>query len=156
MPVATSDPKADSFTEFASAAAPRLRHALTSVLGVEAGKDAASEALAYGWTNWDRVAAMKNPVGYLYVVGRNRGMRPRRNRVLFPEPPADRTPWVEPALPSSLQALPERQRQAVMLIHGYGWTQMEVAELLGISKTTVQQHLERGLVKLRKSLGVSQ
>jgi DNA-directed RNA polymerase specialized sigma24 family protein len=41
-----------------------------------------------------------------------------------------------------------------MLIHGYGWTQMEVAELLGVSKTTVQQHLERGVVKLRKSLGV--
>ena len=76
--------------------------------------------------------------------------------MLFPEPPTDSTPWVEPALPSSLKALPERQRQAVMLIHGYGWTQMEVAELLGVSKTTVQQHLERGVVKLRKSLGVDQ
>ena len=152
--MAIRDARTDSFTEFASAASPRLRHALTCVLGVEAGKDAASEALAHGWENWDRVAAMENPVGYLYVVGRNRGRRSRKNRVLFPEAPADRTPWVEPALPSSLQALPERQRQAVMLIHGYGWTQMEVAELLGVSKTTVQQHLERGVVKLRKSLGI--
>lgn len=153
--MALDDPRVDSFTEFASAAAPRLRHALTCVLGVEAGKDAASEALAYGWENWDRVAAMENPVGYLYVVGRNHGTRVRKIRVLFPEPPTDRTPWVEPALPSSLQALPERQRQAVMLIHGYGWTQMEVAELLDISKTTVQQHLERGVATLRKSLGVN-
>jgi len=154
--MAMKDARAESFTEFASTASPRLRHALTCVLGVEAGKDAAAEALIYGWENWDRVAAMENPVGYLYVFGRNRGMRSRKNRVLFPESPADRTPWVEPALPSSLQALPERQRQAVMLIHGYGWTQMEVAELLGVSKTTVQQHLERGVVKLRKSLGVNQ
>ena len=40
------------------------------------------------------------------------------------------------------------------LIYGYGWTMSEVAELLGTAKTTVQKHAERGLAKLRTTLGV--
>jgi DNA-directed RNA polymerase specialized sigma24 family protein len=34
------------------------------------------------------------------------------------------------------------------------WTRPEVAELLGISVTSVGSHLERGLAKLRAELGV--
>ena len=98
---------------------------------------------------------MGNPVGYLYVVGRNGARRSRNHRVVFPDPPADRTPWVEPGLSSALVDLPTRQRQAVMLVHGYGWTLSEVAEVLGVQKTTVQKHVERGVSKLRHRLGVN-
>jgi RNA polymerase sigma factor (sigma-70 family) len=42
----------------------------------------------------------------------------------------------------------------ITLVYGYDWTLSEVAELLGTSKSTVQKHAERGLGKLRKSLGV--
>lgn len=145
----------DSFTEFAAVAEPRLRHALTALFGVEAGKDAAAEALAAGWEQWDRVRAMDNPFGYLYVIGRNRGRRTRKRRVVFPVPPEDRTPWVEPQLAVVLAGLPERQRQVVMLVHGYGWTIGEVAETLGVGKSTVQNHLERAVAKLRSGLGVN-
>jgi RNA polymerase sigma factor (sigma-70 family) len=57
-------------------------------------------------------------------------------------------------LAGSLAGLPDRQRQAVMLVHGYGWTLSEVAEMLGVSKATVQKHADRGVRKLRDSLGV--
>ena len=57
--------------------------------------------------------------------------------------------WVEPALPAALAELTERQRLAVGLVHGYGWTLREVAELCGLRVTTVQNHLERGLAHLR-------
>jgi RNA polymerase sigma factor (sigma-70 family) len=63
-------------------------------------------------------------------------------------------PDVEPRLPEALAALSERQRTVVVLIHCFQWTQSEVAELLGLSKTTVQNHLERGMDGLRREIGV--
>jgi RNA polymerase sigma factor (sigma-70 family) len=51
--------------------------------------------------------------------------------------------------------LSERQRIAVFLVYGLGWTRREVAELLGISVNSIGAHLSRGLAKLRSGLGVS-
>jgi len=51
--------------------------------------------------------------------------------------------------------LPEKQRIAVVLIHGYQWTMREVGDLLGIRVTTVQNHLERGLRSLRAAMEVT-
>ena len=53
-----------------------------------------------------------------------------------------------------MAALSERQRIAVILVHGYGWTAQEVAEMTGIKTTTVQSHVERGLASLREQLKV--
>ena len=58
-------------------------------------------------------------------------------------------------MPKALAGLSERQRVTVVLVHCLGWTQEEVADLLGISRGSVQTHLERGLHRLRASLGVS-
>lgn len=41
-----------------------------------------------------------------------------------------------------------------MLVHGLEWTLGEVAELLGVTKSTVQTQAERGMAKLRKRIGV--
>ena len=147
--------RVDGFVEFVEANESRLRHALTAALGFEAGKEAAAEALAYGWEHWDRVEAMGNPVGYLYTVGRSKGRKLLSwARPVFPSIPEDRTPWFEPGLPDALAALPQRERTGVLLLHGYGWHMTEVAETLGVSKSTVQTHAERGMRKLRRKLGV--
>ena len=63
-------------------------------------------------------------------------------------------PMVEPGLGEALGRLTDRQRAAVVLVHGYGWTMREVAELNGSKVTSVQNHLERGLSKLRRALEV--
>ena len=68
-------PYVDSFTEFAVANEANLRHALIAACGGQNGREAAFEALAYGWEHWDRLQKMDNPVGYLYVVGRNLNRR---------------------------------------------------------------------------------
>lgn len=60
--------------------------------------------------------------------------------------------WVEPKLASSLSALSKQQRVAVLLVHGAGWTHLEVAELLGISPSTVQTHVERAMRRLRRQI----
>jgi RNA polymerase sigma factor (sigma-70 family) len=67
---------------------------------------------------------------------------------------ATRLPWVEPALPAALARLPDRQREVVVLLHCYQWTMSEVAELLDVVKSTVQNHAERGMASLRDSIGV--
>jgi DNA-directed RNA polymerase specialized sigma24 family protein len=141
------------FAEFFAEAEPRLRVALVSSLGLELGQEASAEALAFAWENWERVLATRNPIGYLYGVGRNmaRTMNRRRSRPLFEVPAVD-PPWVEPALPGALARLSERQRTVVMLLYCFDWTLSEVAETLGTAKGTVQLHARRAISKLRADL----
>jgi RNA polymerase sigma factor (sigma-70 family) len=143
-----------TFTDFVVASESKLRQSLMAAFGGEVGRDAAADALEYGWEHWGRVSAMENPVGYLYTVGRSRAIRElRRVGAMFEAVDAARAPEVEPKLPSALAALSERQRTVVLLVHGYGWTQIEVAELLGLSRSSVRNHLERGLAALRGAIG---
>jgi DNA-directed RNA polymerase specialized sigma24 family protein len=93
---------------------------------------------------------MDDPARYLFFVGRSRTRR-RRQPVVFEVSHATE-PYVEPGLGRALARLSERQRVAVVLVHGFGWTHREVAELTGSRPTTVQNHLERGLRKLRTYL----
>ena len=145
----------DSFTEFVQETEPRLRHALSAVFGTDLGKEMTAESLAYGWEHWERVQAMDNPAGYLYIVGRDRGRRRiKRNRPVLMPVNGQQLPWVEPRLAEALAQLPERQRVVVMLLQCFQWSMSEVAELLDMSKSTVHTHSRRGLERLRKHLGV--
>jgi DNA-directed RNA polymerase specialized sigma24 family protein len=138
------------FEAFVAEVEPRLRRAFVVAYGAERGREATAEALAWAWEHWRRVRGMPNAAGYLYRVGQSR-TRPRRKALMEIPAPAGE-PWVEPALPAALLALSEGQRTAVVLVHGFGWTLREVAELTGVRRTTVQNHLERGLERLRVSL----
>ena len=151
----TTSSVAEAFTEFAKDVEPRLRLALVAAFGVEAGVEATSEALAYGWENWDSLSSRPNPAGYLFGVGRNKARKRRKTRTLLPAPPVNHEFFVEPGLPDALNRLSDRQRVAVLLVHGEDWTHSEVADLLGLSVSTVQQHAERGISKLRKAIGVN-
>lgn len=144
-----------SFTEWARDVEPRLRQALTASLGSQLGEDAAADALAFAWEHWDRVGAKENPFGYVYVVGRNKARRMRFwRRPVFLDVEEVYPPSVEPGVAAAVARLSEKQRIVVTLLYGYEWSQSEVADLLGTSKTTVQKHAERGLARLRKNLGV--
>jgi len=143
-----------AFVMFARDVEPKLRHALVAAYGADRGLEATNDALLYGWRHWDRVWAMENPAGYLYRVGQSLARRRRlAPRTWWPD--AGRgEPWVEPGLSAALGALSKRQRQVVVLTESFEFTHAEVAELLGISASSVQTHLERGLAKLRAALGV--
>lgn len=145
------DPDADAFDAFVVEHEPTLRRALVAALGPQVARDAVAESLAYAWEHWGRVRAMERPVGYLFRVGQSRS---RRRRLGFLPAPEPREPWVEPGLPAALAALSQHQRVAVVLVHGFGLTHREVGEVLVLSPSTVQNHLERGLAKLRTILEV--
>ena len=144
-----------AFTRFVKETEPRLSYALAAAYGPEVGADAAADALGYAWENWEKVRIMDNPAGYLYRVGQSHSRGYRRPRKLFPAiAPAD-VPDIEPGLPSALESLTRNQRVAVVLIHGLDWTEHEAAELLGVSRSTVRTHAERGLSRLRTVLEVT-
>ena len=153
--VQLSDTREKTYTDFVTLHQDAIRHALVAAHGIEAGREAAADAFSYGWEHWDRISGMDNPAGYLYRVGQHRARRQRRDLPLFvPPPSADHDPWVEPALPAALEMLTARQRTAVVLIHAYEMTYQEAADLLGVTRSSIQRHLERGLAKLRLQLGV--
>ena len=142
----------EEFERFVLDAEPRLRVALIAVFGPVDGREATASALAYAWEHWDRMAAMENPAGYLYRVGRS-SQRRRKEPTWLPVQ-AHTNPEIEPALPAALSHLSEKQRLAVVLVHAYEWTRREVAEYTGLSVSTIDNHLARGLRKLRDGLGV--
>ena len=144
-----------TFTRFVTEVQPRLRRALTARWGAERGREATADALAWAWEHWDRVEGLDNPAGYLYRIGYRRAIRSRRPLRLIVAPAVSEDPIVEPELDHALTRLTERQRTAVLLIHGFGWTHREVADMLGITIPSVQKHAERGLSKLQHALGVT-
>jgi RNA polymerase sigma factor (sigma-70 family) len=141
----------ERFERFVTLYEPRLRRALVTRFGTEEGRDATAEALAYAWEHWTTLETIENPLGYLYRVGQSRS-RKRQLRVVFLLPETTEHEF-EPKLPEALRKLSDHQRLAVVLVHAYGWRVTEVAELLGVKPNTIQNHLARGLRRLRKSIG---
>jgi RNA polymerase sigma factor (sigma-70 family) len=143
----------ERFSRFAADVEPRLKRALVAWYGVEVGSEATADALELAWERWESVEAMENPVGYLFRVGQSRSRRYRRRAVRLPAVPASELPDIDPRLPAALAGLSARQRAAVLLVHAHGWTQIEAADALGCSVSSVRNHLERGMRRLRASLG---
>ncbi len=96
----------------------------------------------------------RDRLGYLHRVAQSRMRWYRRKppAALRPEPPVES--WYEPGLAGALAEFTQSQRVAVVLCHGFGLTHRAVAGLLVVSPSTVQNHVEHGLAKLRDRLGV--
>ena len=145
---------ADSFTTFVDDVGSRLRRAFISMYGPEVGSEVTADALAYAWEHWTRLDGMANPAGYLFRVGQSRARGYRHRPMTLPPAPEAAAPWFEPGLPAALSRLSERQRVAVLLCEGFGWTRQEVADLTGVNAATVQRHIDRGMAKMRRAMGV--
>jgi len=141
------------FERFVHDVEPSLRRALVAAYGIDRGRDATAEALTWAWEHWEGAKNLENKVAYLFRVGQSK-TRSHKSPVIFERSgPTDR--WFEPSLAPALAELSEHQRVAVVLVHGFGWKLREVAELLGVSVSTTQTHVERGLRNLRSTMEVS-
>lgn len=140
----------EDFERFFRDVEPRLRRALVAALGSERGREAAAEAFVWVLENPEKLAGVRNPIPYLFKVGRSktatRRTRPLVERAVFEEP------WVEPHLARALAELPSRQRETVLLVHGAGLTLSEAAQVLEISQEAAKKRLNRGLRQLRQTI----
>ena len=144
-----------TFVEFFEQSEDRLRHALMASYGPAIGRESALDALSWGWEHWDQLQAMVNPVGYLYRVGQTAARRLLRSSPLVDLRSSAAVvdqPEIAPELQPALARLSEQQRASVVLVHGYAMSQRHAAEVLGISISTLRQHLARGMERLRSDL----
>lgn len=143
----------DEFESFLRMSEERLRIALSASFGVVDGRTAALDALSWAWEHWDRVREMSNPVGYLYRVGQSsaRKVRSRSIPVIGELVHIDQQ-RISPTMATAIGELSSQQRTVVTLIHAFGWTVRDVADVLDLAPSTVQTHSERALERLRSLL----
>jgi RNA polymerase sigma-70 factor (ECF subfamily) len=127
----------------------------------DAAREATDEAFARAASRWSRVRAMESPIGWTYTVALNRvrhdTKRRRRERALWrtrssPEPTA-------PAVSEhgevwdAIGSLPTKQRTAIVLRYVADRTEAEIADILGVSRSTVASNLTRARATLAEVLG---
>lgn len=135
----------------------QVRRALVARYGVDVGVETAADAVAWAWEHLDELDAMKNPAGYLFRVGQTAARRMRRlsrRELVFPTEPAhnDLVP-LDADLFDALRKVSANQRVALVLVHGYGFSYSEAAEVLDTSVAAVTNHIHRGLRRVRRILG---
>jgi RNA polymerase sigma-70 factor (ECF subfamily) len=143
----------ERFSSFASDVGPRLKQVLVSWYGIDVGAEVTADALAYAWERWSELEPMTNPVGYLFRVAQSRSRRYRRRPLALPPVPAAALPEIDPRLPGALARLSPQQRAAVLLVHANGWTYADAADALGCGVSTLRNHLDRGMRRLRELMG---
>jgi RNA polymerase sigma factor (sigma-70 family) len=152
-PSSVSEAMGVTFDDFAKDAMEQLSPAFVAAFGFDRGQDALGEAMAYAAANRERIVSLDKPLGYLWKVGETRTARRRPRARPFPPPAEVDMPAIEPGLPVALERLTEPQRVCVVLIHAFGWTYQDVADLLGISRGSVQNHAARALAHLQQTIG---
>jgi DNA-directed RNA polymerase specialized sigma24 family protein len=144
-----------SFDELIELVRSRLRPVLWSRWGAEVGSDLCAEVEEYAWSNQERLTQMENPLGYLYRVAQSKSRRYTRwsRRTTFPDTFPD-VATDDPELNEVLHllaGLSDEQRACVLLVHGFGWAYSDVADALGMSRAAVNNHVHRGLTRIRAS-----
>ncbi|HLI44383.1 MAG TPA: hypothetical protein VKU92_07930 [Acidimicrobiales bacterium] len=129
----------------------RLREALVALYGPNRGREATVEALNWSFTHRAEVAAADG------AAVRKLFLRAQERAATLVAPPAfdrraEELAAIDPRLADVLSLLPMRDRVAVLLVDGAGWTPGAVGELLGCDKTRVTRRLERSRARLAAAL----
>ena len=160
---------AQAFEEFFVAHHAQLAGLARRLTGeTDAAADLAAEALLQVWQHWDRVREADNPLAYargmVAILARNRLRRLLRERRCltsagFAGPgefeeldggDADAVLDVRDAL----RRMPQGRRTCVLLRYGYGLSEAETADALGISVGTVKSQTARGAAQLIHILSI--
>jgi RNA polymerase sigma-70 factor (ECF subfamily) len=153
------DPTA-AFEEFFATERTRLHRALFAITGSRAeAEDIAQDAFLRVWERWDRVGSLDDPAGYLHRTAMN-VFRDRRRRLVLslkravhPSPDWNEYDAVEArsVAASVLGSLPPRQRAALVLTEGLGYSAEEAGRMLGIKGSTVRALHHQARSSMRRS-----
>jgi RNA polymerase sigma factor (sigma-70 family) len=140
----------------------RLVNSLYLVCGnSDVAREATDEAFARAAAAWSRVAVMESPIGWTYKVALNRlrrqTRRSRRERDLWresswPDRPVPGPVLEHPEVWDAVRALPPKQRAAVVLRYVADRPEAEIADILGVSRSTVASNLTRARAALADKL----
>lgn len=150
----------DGFERFFAAHHRRVLSVLTVVSGdVDLANEATDEAFARAFERWERVSCMADPAGWVYRVAvntaRRRARRRSREATLLGSAPRFGGGGEPPAMVEFwelVNGLPERQRVAVVLRYVGDLTEPQIAEAMGIRRSTVNATLNKALHNLRQEL----
>ncbi len=146
----------DDFAEFYSSSFNNVARAARAFCGdSEVAYEASQEAFARAFSRWSKVRKSSFPEAWVTTTALNitkRHFKSRRPEGYYDAERVAEGPSVDRLdLLVALRALPERQRQAVVLhylmdtpIHG-------VAEVMGISEGAVKAHLHKARAALKRS-----
>ena len=143
----------------------REHHRLFAALCLTTGnrheaEEIAQDAFLRVLERWDRVVAMDDPVGYLFVTAMNVFRRRyRRARLATLLPAASTTDDAlagvdeRDVLVRALRGLPPRQRAAIVLTAILDHPTSEAAGILGIEESTVRALTTQARTQLRRTIG---
>lgn len=143
------------FDVFTATDGKRLQRALVAAYGPEDGADIYADAMLRAWSDWSTVGTMANPAGYLWRVAQSSHRRYRRwsRKPRFPSRMVlEHNELTDRDLFLSLGSLSDAERVAVVMVHAHRATYQEVADLLEVPVTTVNNLVHRGLHRLRADL----
>jgi RNA polymerase sigma-70 factor, ECF subfamily len=157
----TVEDPATAFEEFFATERTRLHRALFAITGSRAeAEDIAQDAFLRVWERWDRVGSLDDPAGYLHRTAMN-VFRDRRRRLVLSLKRAvhlssgsNEYDVVEArsVAASVLGSLPPRQRAAVVLTEGLGYSAEEAGRMLGIKGSTVRALHHQARSTMRRSV----
>ncbi len=148
---------ADAVAAFEEAVVPlygNLVRRLILVLGdVEEARDTAQDAYLQAWRAWERFDGA-DARAWLYTIAMRLAFNRlrRRRRWLRALQRIELHPWADPVDPDllgALQSLDPRARTALLLHVLDGYTQAEIAGMLGVPAGTVASWLSRSRASLR-------
>lgn len=137
--------------------APLIRR-LVLVLGdPHDAEDIAQDAYLAAFRSWDRFDG-SDVRAWLYTIGLRLAFNHRRGRRrwLAAIGRVEPRPWSDPSDPdlwAALATLDPRTRSALLLNVLDGYTQAEIATMLGVPEGTVASWISRGRAALRRELG---
>lgn len=152
----------DDAESFCRRVHPRLVRALTVYLGdAEVAAELAQESLIRAWQRWPQVRVMRSPDAWVFRVAFNmansalrRRLAERRARARLadrPGPTVDADDVI--VLRAAVDALPPRQRAAVVLRHLVGMSIDDTAATMSCAPGTVKSLTAKGVARLRELLG---
>lgn len=145
-------------TFFRDEQAPLLRYCWGLTTDRDSARDLAQEAMARAWRDWEQIEGTR-PAAWIRTVALNLVRSDwRRSRTPAPAPRAveqtDRP--IDTDLVAALRALPDRQREAVVLHHLGDLSVEDCAAVMDLAVPTVKSHLQRGRARLAELLADDQ